>query len=202
MAESQDQSVLVSAKCDGTRSNHQETRGELTLQSISGTKDQFDTKVLEIIAEHLKKLQAAIAAHPQASERTSYHEKENKVHEALTAANGIISEMLGLMELPRSLSPEKLTDLVNGLTSTMETPDVDVDHVNIHSSVRSTLRRPWWKASQKKDGGIKATLKLIVSLAALIQMNADSEKRSLQDLQRITEEKRQAKSELEWRAKN
>ena len=198
MAESPDQSVSISDQCEESQSNPRETRAQLALQSVS--EDQVNMKVVGIIGKCLKKLQAAVAAHPQASKRRSYNEKEKKNHEALTAANRIISEILGLIELPQSLSPEKLIDLVNGLTSAIETPDIDVDHVNIQSSVRSTMRRPWWKAGQKKDWGIKAILELIVSLAALIPINADTrlqdlqrltedtEKRRLQDLQRLTEE--------------
>ena len=199
MAESQDQSVSVSAKCDEALANHQETRGELTIQSLSRAKDQFDTKIVGIIAEHLKELQSAVAARTQASQRTAYNEKEEKIHETLTAADGIISELLSLIELPQSVSAEKLIDPLAGLISTIETPGIDVDHVNIPSSVRSTLWRPWRKTGQKVDGGIKAILNSIASLATLIHMNADSEKRRLQDLQRLTEEKRQALSELEMK---
>ena len=199
MAESQDQSVSVSTKCDEALTNHQETGGELTIQSLSRAKDQVDTQIVGIIAEHLKDLQAAVAAHLQASERTSYNEKEKKIHETLTAADRIVSEILGLIGLPQSLSPEKLIDPLAGLISTFETPGVDLDHINIRSSVRSALWRPWRKTGQNLDGVIKAILNNIASFAALIHVNADSGKRRLQDLQRLTEEKRQALSELEMK---
>ncbi|KAK0511487.1 hypothetical protein JMJ35_006060 [Cladonia borealis] len=199
MAELQDRSVSVSTKCGEALTYHQETRGELTIQSLSRAKDQVDTKIVGIIADHLKDLQVAVAAHPQTSERTSYNEKEKKIHETLTAADRIISEILGLIGLPQSLSPEKLIKPLAGLISTIETPGIDVDHVYIPSSVRSALSGPWRKTGQKVDGGIKAILNNIASFAALIQMNADSEERRLQDLQRLTEEKRQALSELEMK---
>ena len=190
MAESQDRSVSISAKCDETQSNPQETRGDLTLRPIGGIENRIDKDMVGFIAEYLKKLQAAVAAHPQASEKRSYNEKEKKIHEALTTANRIISEILGLIGSPQSRSPEKLVDLVNGLTSTIEIPDIDVDHVEIHSLARLALTRPWGKAGQKKDRGIKAILQLIASLATF-------EKRRVQDLQRLTEEKRQALSVAE-----
>ena len=199
MAELRDQSASVSVECDKALTDHQETSGELTIQSLSGAKEQLDIKIVGIIAEHLKDLQAAVAAYPQASERTLYNEKEKKIHEALTAADRIISEISGLLGLPLSLSPENLIEPLAGLISTIETLVIDVDHVNLPSSVRSALSRPWRKTSRKVDGCIKAILNNIASFASFIQMNADFEERRLQDLQRLAEEKRQALSELKMK---
>ena len=186
MAESQDQSVSVSGQCEEAQSNPQEPRSQLALQSIS--EDPFNMKVVGIIGKHLKKLQAAVAAHPQASERTSYNKKKKKVHETLTAADKIISEILGRIELPQSLSPGKLIDHLDGLKATIEAPGIAVDHVTIRSSVKWTSSRLWRKTGQKVDGDIKDIEELIASLAALIRINADSDERTLQDLQRLTED--------------
>ena len=49
------------------------------------------------------------------------------------------------------------------------------------------------------DGCIIAILNNIASFASFIQMNADFEERRLQNLQRLTEEKRQALSELKMK---
>ena len=199
MAESQDQPVSVSAKCDEALTNHHETTGELTVQSLSGAKDQIDTTIVEIIAEHLKEFQAAGAASTQASQRTAYNEKEEKIHETLNAADRIISELLSLIESLQSLSPEKSIEPLAGLISTIEALGIDVDHINIPSSVRSTLSKPWRKKGQKVDGGIKAILNNTASFAELIHMYADSEQRRLKYLQRVTKENRQALSELEMK---
>ena len=67
MAESQDRSVPIS--CDETQFYPQETRGELTLPPIGGNQNGIDMKIVGFIAEYLKKLQAAVAAYPQASEK-------------------------------------------------------------------------------------------------------------------------------------
>ena len=67
MAESQDRSVPIS--CDETQSYPQETRGELTLPPIGGNQNGIDMEIVGSIAEYLEKLQAAVAAHPQASEK-------------------------------------------------------------------------------------------------------------------------------------
>ena len=199
MAESQDQSVSVSAKCNEALKENQESMGELTIQSLNRAKDQVNTKIVRIITEHLNNLQVTITTHPQTPKSKSYNEKERKIHEILTAADSIISEILGLIGLPQSLSPKKLIEPLAGLKSTIETPGIDVDYVNIPSSVRSALSRPWRKTGQKVDGGIKATLNNIASFAAFIQMNADLEERRLQHLQKLTEEKRQALSELKMK---
>ena len=196
MAESQDQSVSVSTKCDEALIGHQESEGKLTIQSLKGAKDQVDTQILELIAEHLKELQGAIAARTQVSLKTAYNEKEEKkIRETLTAAARVVSELLSLIVLPQSLSPERLIDPLAGLISTIETPGIDVDHVNIRSSVNWNF----WRPGPAVDWGIKVILKKIASLAALIHMNAKYEKKRLQDLQRLTEEKRQALSELEMK---
>ena len=134
MAESQDQSVSVFTKCDEALINHQESKGELASQSLSGAKDQVDTQILELIAEHLEELQGAIAARTQFSLKMAYNEEEEKkIHETLTAAARIISELLSLMALPQSLSPEKLIDPLAALISTIEAPGIDVDYVNTRS---------------------------------------------------------------------
>lgn len=146
--------------------------------------------MLEVIADYLIKLQAAITAHPQATERTSYKEKEKKVHETLSAANRIIVDILDLTGLPQSPSTEELIDPLDDLISTIESLGTDVDDVNIRSSGESTSRTPGRKTGQKMDGNIKAIVEDIVALAALIRINADIERRRLQDLQRLIEEKR------------
>ena len=199
MAESQDQPVSVSAKSDEALTHHHETTSELTIQNLGGAKDQVRTAIVGIIAEHLKKIQAASATHTQASQRIAYNEKENKIHETLNAADRIISELLSLIESPQSLSPENFFEPLAGIISTIQTPGIDVDHVNIPSSVRSTLSKPWRNKGQKVDGGDKAILNNVASFAELILMYADSEQRRLEYLQRVTEQNRQALSELEMK---